>query len=500
MKKIFSLVRFFAFLFIIGFVIFRMQDVLGYNDNVHSRTVFRQFYSLPKNSIDAVWLGASSTQEFIIPSEMYEETGISLFSLSLGNEPFMATKNLILEAEKTQNPQIYLVDIRQLAYYTWDDVLVRRVTDNMEFSRNKIETIKYMTGNLRKFRNGYSIDREKKISYIISFCKYHSRWNELNSEDFGEDKNSFFGYFLKTFSKPFKENEIKARFTAEPVPPSEESLQYLNDFLNFCDGFGKKVIFTRTPNCLEENLFAQYNYMQNLIESRGYEVWDMNLAVDEIGLNYASDFADPMHTNAYGAKKVSRYAARKLSAEYGFSDHRGEKKYRFYETMGSLFHKKLREAELRACANFNAYLDKLIALDKNDYTIFIAVKDIQGFSLTAEMTEKLKTLGFDRADILLEHIYHSFIGVIADNRVWCQKIGYNEEPSHYEKVINGQKISIDSKMWLNNAGNLASIKLGTIDYAKNVRGFNFVIVDKQEGAVIDSVAFDTHVAEMNCTR
>lgn len=41
-----------------------------------------------------------------------------------------------------------------------------------------------------------------------------------------------------------------------------------------------------------------------------------------------------------------------------------------------------------------------------------SVRDIQGYSLTQEQADLLKALGFDNADTLLEHEYHSFVGVI----------------------------------------------------------------------------------------
>lgn len=493
MKK--TLIRFMAFVVIIGALFYRVYQVLGYNDNVHTPAVFEQFYGLPKNIVDVVWLGSSSTQEFIIPSEMYEETGMSVYSFSVGNEPFMATKNLILECEKTQDPKVYLVDIRQLAYYTSDDTYVRRISDNMKFSSNRIDAIKYMLGNLNVF---HPAKYDGLFDYIFSFTKYHTRWTELNAMDYDVDKDCFFGYWIKTFHQTFDQKEISTRIDTPPVEPPEENIRYLNDFLDFCDTFDKEIIFTRTPNCLDENYFAQYNYIQKFIENKGYEVWDLNRDVTEMGIDYGTDFADMLHTNVYGAIKVSRYAAKIIASKYNLEDHRRDKRYIVYRDMSKKFQEKFQEADLKATTDFSTYLDKLIALDKNEYTVYIAEKDIQGYQLTQEMTDKLKELGFDRADTLLEHVYHSFIGVIANGRMIYQQIGQDDEPGHYEGRINGQDVSIDS-MTLK-GGNTASIKLGVIEYAKNTRGLNFVVVDNKEGKILDSVAFDTHVPEMTCTR
>lgn len=325
-----------------GIIFYHVNHVLGYYDDVHSATVFSQFYDMPPKTVDAVWIGASSVQEFIIPSVMFEETGIALYSLAIGNEPFMASEFLIQECEREQDPSVYLVDIRQLAYTTQDDTYVRRVTDNSKWTLNRINAIRYMLNNLELYHPaGYKLG----IDYIFPFTKYHTRWSELTPEDFGKDDDCFFGYWIKIKHQAFDEAEIRLRFDAEPQEPLEENLKYLNDFLDFCDTLDKKVIFTRTPNCLDEDMFAQYNYMQELIEERGYEVWDLNRDTGEMGLDYTEDFADPMHTNVYGAQKVSKYAAVRLSKELGLPDHRNDSRYACYGTMQTKFLERLREME-----------------------------------------------------------------------------------------------------------------------------------------------------------
>lgn len=486
-----------AFLAVLGILFYHCYHILGYHDDVHSSAVFQQFYDLDEDLADVIWLGPSATQEFIIPTVMYDETGLALYSLSVGNEPFMASESLIRECERVQDPQLYLVDIRHLAYMVMDDTYIRRVTDNMEWSVNRFHAVKYMLGNLERYHPGTA---DALTDYIFSFTKYHTRLSGegITKEDFGSDENVFFGYFIKTMSQEFDKEEIKSRFDAKPAPIPEESEQYLNDFLAFCDTFDKPVIFTKTPNCLDENLFGQYNYIQKIVEARGYEVWDLNKEADEIGLDYTLDFADPMHANVYGAQKISRYAAHKLMERYQFQDHRNDERYMAYRTMSSHFREKLMEEELKNTTDISEYLDRLDALDKNEYSVFIAVKDIQGYCLTQNMADKLKKLGFDQADILLEQRYHSFVGVIANGEVRCQLIGTDEEAGHYEELINGQKVSVHSETLMGK--NMSSIKLGNKEYSKNMRGLNFVVVDHKDRQILDAVSFDTYVADLTCTR
>lgn len=137
-KRIISLIIFLA-LFAVSAL--RINTVLNYQDDVHSRAEFSQFYSLPSDILDAVWIGSSSVQEFAIAPVMYKENGIALYPMAFGNLPFNATRFLITEIEKTQDPEVYLVDIRQLAYNCIWEESIRRVTDNMAWSDNKVKAI-----------------------------------------------------------------------------------------------------------------------------------------------------------------------------------------------------------------------------------------------------------------------------------------------------------------------------------------------------------------------
>lgn len=161
-----------AFLAVLGILFYHCYHILGYHDDVHSSAVFQQFYDLDEDLADVIWLGPSATQEFIIPTVMYDETGLALYSLSVGNEPFMASESLIRECERVQDPQLYLVDIRHLAYMVMDDTYIRRVTDNMEWSVNRFHAVKYMLGNLERYHPGTA---DALTDYIFSFTKYHTR-------------------------------------------------------------------------------------------------------------------------------------------------------------------------------------------------------------------------------------------------------------------------------------------------------------------------------------
>ncbi len=152
-------------------------------------------------------------------------------------------------------------------------------------------------------------------------------------------------------------------------------------------------------------------------------------------------------------------------------------------------------AKAKIITDFDDYLKFL--RDNTGYIALFSVKDIQGYSMTESQADLLKQLGFDQADTLLEHEYHSFIGIVQDGKMVYQQVG-GDEAITYSTNIVGSDISIESSTL--NAGNKAIIKVNDIDYALNERAFNIVLIDSESGDIVDSVEFDTHVNEITCQR
>lgn len=151
-------------------------------------------------------------------------------------------------------------------------------------------------------------------------------------------------------------------------------------------------------------------------------------------------------------------------------------------------------SDISGCDDICQYLSALKSM--TNYHAFFSVKDIQGYSLNDEIINKLSELGFTNAPDLKEHEYHSFIGIVSDGKAVYQQIGGDEHIT-YKTTMNGIKADIESATL--NSGNVSLISVNDVNYSVNYRGINIVVVD-EEGKLVDSVAFDTHVQEFTCIR
>lgn len=495
LKKIIALVLFAAIVLVLAL---RVNRIFGYEDNVHSNAVLDQFYDLPENTMDVIWIGPSSVQQDVISSVMFDKEGLALYPIGLGNLPVNANEFLIRECEKTQDPQLYMVDIRSIAYEVMSKENIRRLTDNMKFSKNRFDTIHKLVADMHRFRSqdGH-IEGLSDSDFYVPFMMNHARWTRLRETDFVPDRYCYLGYWINTEIQEFDKAEVTKLLATPNRELSEENNCFLKEFLDFCDTLDKKVIFTNNPHCLHDNICGRLNYAMEYIQERGYEVWDMNEQADVIGLDYTTDFSDEFHLNVYGAEKLSSYVASVLSDELELPDHRNDASYEFMKEYSRAYQLGLKENLLVVTEDPEEYFTRLNDFDDR-YTVFLAVKGSQGKFLSSTVTEAMAAMGFEQADRLLEDENHSYLGIIRNGKLHYETVGENQSPSSYQTNINGMKIKLNSKT--TESGDMCAITLGVTQHSKEARGLNIVVINNETGEIIDSVAFDTDVEELTCIR
>ncbi len=155
----------------------------------------------------------------------------------------------------------------------------------------------------------------------------------------------------------------------------------------------------------------------------------------------------------------------------------------------------LSEYELYKCFNLHDYLETLVRY-RDKLQIIVSVKDTPGYSYLSDFDFFMRQLGL--LESLVNKHWKSYIAVIDGTQVVCEKISTNEERVAYVGQINNKRLKVVSRSY--RQGNIAAILIDDIDYSENQRGLNFVVVDKTSGAVIDTVAFDTHDEKIPCYR
>ena len=282
------------------------------------------FYLEDKNSLDIVLLGASEVYTAFSSGLAYDEYGFTSYPYAIESNPLELYKSQLEEIERTQSPKLIVIEINTAAskgagkdLSVVDDVNLRRYTDNMPLTENKIKTV-----------NQFAQSNDM-LSYYLPFIKYHG---ELGSfyRCFYETRMYINGYsLLKGVSTKSEKSpgdnayDLSGDTSAQPLMP--ESEEALRDFLDYCREENlQNILFVRFPHRVtnEERYsrFQRGNSAELIIEEYGYECLNFENSHGEFNLDYSNDFYNDDHMNIYGQQKFTRYFGNILREEYGIEE------------------------------------------------------------------------------------------------------------------------------------------------------------------------------------
>ncbi len=332
-KKIFKGIVF-ILVFLIGF--FSLQSLLVGDDDLRDPRRIRGFFAERENSLDAVFIGPSTTYSFWAAPLAWNEYGITVYPLSNAMQPLAAAEFLIKDAIKKQPDALYIVNITTvLDDY---DIKLHRLTDNYPLTVNKYPMINYIC-------NRFGLSLSEKMEYFFPIIRFHERWNVLNSYDFNSGPDGFKGAgryreFLE-IKTDVSNGKVKGD---EYIPLSDELNRTINDIMDYCEEEKIKVLFVAMPLSLtNEERLGKMNTMVDIVRDRGFDVLDLRDYVDEIKLDFTSDLYDNEHANIHGCIKVTDFLASYLSKNYGFEDKRGDKDYSDWDLAFDKYYKRVRD-------------------------------------------------------------------------------------------------------------------------------------------------------------
>lgn len=323
-----QIIRSIIFIVLVLFLLVRVTYAIRTNGDVKDR--FVGFYAEKNNTLDAVIIGSSPVYPAFATPKIYGDMGVAMYPLSSNMQRPVATRYLVKEVEKSQNPELYIFEMRMWTAAD-EDILgnmahTREVTDNMKYSLNRIDTINAMVA-----------DKKERLTYYFDIFKYHSNWKTLAL--WSQLRTCFYsypsplkGHEVLTSVGPCEESGFEHLTDKEPMPSEQEA--YLRDLLDYLKAENINALFVITPYMVKEHEQKRINYMADIITGYGYEFVDMNQHNDEIGLDYSMDFRDyGTHTNCVGAVKVTEWFEDYIKDNYmdtGIcfqTDHRGDKRY-----------------------------------------------------------------------------------------------------------------------------------------------------------------------------
>lgn len=320
-------IRAIIFLLLLFAVFLMISSVLRYKTYTEEQR-FNTFYAEEKDSLDAIYIGGSGVDRYWAAPLAWNKHGIAVYPLSIGAQPLAAVKGFMREALKTQSPELFIIDIRNIKR---DLDVLKPGTIHQSYERFRSLSNRFLTA--KEVLDFKGVSRSERLSYYIPIIKNHSRWSKgLSKNDFVKPYSPFKGmYYSKKLShKIFKMEEISSQ-TNEEIPIAEEMESCLRDILDFCKSEKLEVLFVASPFQVTEDERKMFNYAENLINEYKYTFLDFNNLTEEIGLDFSKDFFDNLHVNMKGAFKYTNYFSDYLVDNYKMEDKSGSDDYKSWD-------------------------------------------------------------------------------------------------------------------------------------------------------------------------
>ena len=312
-----------------------VQNVLAGNSDVRDSKRITGFYEQPEGSLDAVFIGSSTTYAYWMAPYAWQEYGIAVYPYSASSLPVEMIRFIVEEARKTQPDALYIINITSL-YEDRASEQIHHILSEMPLNLTKLKAIRYLC-------KSQNFTLQESMEFYFPILRFHDRWYEVRMQDIFPQGSAYKSG--NTYSRWFKSDET----LGPPVPNEglyedfpENISNSLHDLVDYLEAEDVNFMFVIVPQTFENQKKHEYqNAAVKLMNERGYDVLNMHELVDEMDIDFSRDFYNNAHTNHHGALKVTSYLSEYIIENFGFTDKRGDPEYADWDKAAALYYHKI---------------------------------------------------------------------------------------------------------------------------------------------------------------
>ncbi len=307
------------FVGILAILLLETQEILKLNMGHRGTDSVKGFYEEEENSIEVLFVGASTMFCTADPLVLYEKYGITAYDYGSSAQPFALSYLFMQEAFKTQKPKVVALEMLSVVN---------------EFNPDKAENLNYGITDLRFSKEKAELlqelfqeNRGKALSYLIPMAQYKDRWQELEKEDFLRSYEAYKNYAKGAYT-PDKIAEAPLDFSSyyeeEACELPRCNIEIFEKMLALCEENDAELLLFKSPN-VGWNI-GQTKAVEQLAAAYEVPFLDFYPLLEELSIDVQKDFRDNTHFNRNGSQKASVYLGSYLKEHYELTDYRATDK------------------------------------------------------------------------------------------------------------------------------------------------------------------------------
>lgn len=274
-----------------------------------------EFYALERDSVSVLFAGGSHVNATYIPATLWSEYGIASHNLFSPNQPMWTTYHYLIEALKTQDPDVIVLELFGLTYGHSYSAPAAIDSDNAEAGFHMKLSPNYYA--MAAASAVFGVESPPFFDYL-NLVRYHSRWKALTADDLGgmrAEHDITRGYELLPHTENFEDDDFSE--TAASFEPYIGARIYLELIRRLAEREGIPLVLAVSPYAVNETERGIFAWAREYANDNDLALLNYNGADGErIGVDRARDLADVGHTNYAGALKVTRDIGAFLSENY----------------------------------------------------------------------------------------------------------------------------------------------------------------------------------------
>lgn len=318
MKKHIRLISFLCALALIAAAVLYLGAVLqdARHDNREAHLLCGYYDTTDPH--DVIFIGDCEVYEGFVPATLFEEYGITSYVRGSSQQTVFQSYHILEETLAKETPKAVVFNVLALHYgETPREAIARMAIEDMRWSPYKLDAIR-----------ASMTDEESLLSYFLPILRYHSRWSELEWDDFTHafDKHvdiTHQGYLMQTSIDPVDAESTRTPDALIDTALPTRAMEYLDKMAALCKERGVELILCKAPtNSVEYYWYPEWDaQIVDYAEKNGISYYSMIGKEEEMGLDWSVDTYDKgLHLNAYGAEKMTSYFGKILAEKHGIED------------------------------------------------------------------------------------------------------------------------------------------------------------------------------------